>query len=123
MVSFDLADGDYTLGIREEDMDLCTVNYRGTLYILAGLLMGWKCNSYYFCRLAEVLSVTYANHCPTPPDTPPYGYEPVAHATITVPTLYAKLAIEGSPITPVHGRLLVFADNRDAALQLRDRVF
>jgi hypothetical protein len=54
MVSFDLADGYYTLGIREEDRDFFTVNYRGTLYILAGLPMGWKCSSYYFCRLTEV---------------------------------------------------------------------
>jgi hypothetical protein len=54
MVSFDLADGYYTLGIREEDRDFFTVNYRGTLYILAGLPMGWKCNMYHFCRLTEV---------------------------------------------------------------------
>jgi hypothetical protein len=30
--------------------------------------------------------------------------------------------MEGCPITPVHGRVLVFAENKDAALQLRDRV-
>jgi hypothetical protein len=30
------------------------VIYRGTLYKLAGLPMGWKCSSYYFCRLTEV---------------------------------------------------------------------
>jgi hypothetical protein len=39
MVSFDLADGYYTLGILEEDIDSFTVNYRGTVYILAGLPM------------------------------------------------------------------------------------
>jgi hypothetical protein len=70
IVSFDLADGYYTLGIREEDIDFFTVNYCGTLYRLAGLAMGWKCSSYYFAGFTEVLSVTYANHCPTPPDTP-----------------------------------------------------
>jgi hypothetical protein len=31
MVSFDLADGYYTLGIREEDRDFFTAKYRGTL--------------------------------------------------------------------------------------------
>jgi hypothetical protein len=37
MVSFDLADGYYTLGIREEERDFFTVDYRGTMYKLAGL--------------------------------------------------------------------------------------
>jgi hypothetical protein len=40
-------------------------------------------------------------------NTPPYIYEPTAHATETVPTISAKLAMEGSPITPVHGRLFL----------------
>jgi hypothetical protein len=71
MVSFDLADGYYTLGIREEDRDFFTVNYRGTLYKLAGLPMGWKCSSHYFAGLPKFLSGTYANHCLTPPDTTP----------------------------------------------------
>jgi hypothetical protein len=54
MVSFDLADGYYTLGIREEGINFLTVNYCGTLYKLAGLLMGWKCISYYFAGFTEV---------------------------------------------------------------------
>jgi hypothetical protein len=37
MVSFDLTDGYYTLGIREEDRDFFTVNHRGTLYRLPTL--------------------------------------------------------------------------------------
>jgi hypothetical protein len=40
MVSLDLADGYYTLGIREEDNDLFAVNHRGTMCTLAGLPMG-----------------------------------------------------------------------------------
>jgi hypothetical protein len=40
MVSFDLADGYYTLGIRAEDRYFFAVNYRGTLYRLAGLPLG-----------------------------------------------------------------------------------
>eukprot|EP00873_Tetraselmis_striata_P001700 jgi/Tetstr1/421964/TSEL_012863.t1 len=35
-VSMDLADGYYALGIREEDRDFFTVNYRGELWRLAG---------------------------------------------------------------------------------------
>jgi hypothetical protein len=34
MVSFDLTDGYYTLGIREENRNFITVNYRGTVYRL-----------------------------------------------------------------------------------------
>jgi hypothetical protein len=67
MVSFDLADGYYTLGIREEDIDFFTVNYRGTLYILAGLPMGWKCSGYYFCRLTEVFIRHLREPLPNPP--------------------------------------------------------
>jgi hypothetical protein len=54
MVSFDLTVSYYTLGIREEEMDFFTVNHRGTLYRIAGLPMGWKYNTYYFCRLIEI---------------------------------------------------------------------
>jgi hypothetical protein len=39
-VFLDLADGYYTLGIREEDRDFFTVNYRGELWHLACLPMG-----------------------------------------------------------------------------------
>jgi hypothetical protein len=53
MVSFDLTDGFYTLRIREEGKNFFTLNYRGTLYRLVGLSMGWKCSSYYFCRFTE----------------------------------------------------------------------
>jgi hypothetical protein len=39
-VYLDLADGYYTLGIKEEDLDFFTVNYRGTMWRLACLHMG-----------------------------------------------------------------------------------
>lgn len=123
MVSFDLADGYYTLGIREEDRDFFTVNYRGTLYRLAGLPMGWKCSSYYFCRLTEV----FIRHL----------REPLLNPTVRNP----RLATQHQPTRPTPSRrylrnsrwrgvrllpymddFLFFADSRDAALQLRDRV-
>jgi hypothetical protein len=40
-VSLDLTDGYYTLGIREEDRNYFTVNYRGAPWHLACLPMGW----------------------------------------------------------------------------------
>jgi hypothetical protein len=50
-VSLDLADGYYTLGIREEHRDFFTVNYRGALWRLACLPMGRSGSTYYFCKL------------------------------------------------------------------------
>jgi hypothetical protein len=41
-----LTDGYYTLGIREEDRDYVTVNYRGTLWRLACLPLGWSGSAY-----------------------------------------------------------------------------
>eukprot|EP00873_Tetraselmis_striata_P015326 jgi/Tetstr1/435590/TSEL_024493.t1 len=75
MVSFDLADGYYALGINEADRDCFTVDYRGTLCRLAGLPMGWRRCSYYFCKLAEVFFDTYA---PTP-------WEPIEEPELPVP--------------------------------------
>jgi hypothetical protein len=45
VISFDLTDDYYTLGIRQEDRISITVNFRGTMYRLAGLPMGWKCSN------------------------------------------------------------------------------
>jgi hypothetical protein len=50
-VSLDFTDGYYTLGIREEDRDFFTVNYKGELWRLACLPMGWSGSAYYFCKL------------------------------------------------------------------------
>jgi hypothetical protein len=72
MVSLDLADGYYTLGIREEDRDFFAVNYRGTVYILAGLPMGWKCISYYFCRLTEAFIRHLREPLPNPTGHNPF---------------------------------------------------
>jgi hypothetical protein len=45
-ISLDLTRGYYTLGIREEDRDYFTVNYRGSLWRLACLPMGWSGSAY-----------------------------------------------------------------------------
>lgn len=54
MSSLDLHDGYYALGIAEEDMKYFTVNYyKGELWRLAGLPMGWSASPYYLCHLMD----------------------------------------------------------------------
>jgi hypothetical protein len=109
MVSFDLLDGYYTLGLREASTDFFTVNYRSTLYRLAGLPMGLEMQQLLFLPAYRSFYPSLTRTTAQPHRTPPrYIYEPAAQATETVPTLPAKLAMEGSPITPVHGRLPIF---------------
>jgi hypothetical protein len=66
-VSLDLTDGFSTLGIREEDRDNFTVNYRGEFKRLAYLPMGWSGSAYYFCKFTQVF-INYLNRhsSPTP---------------------------------------------------------
>eukprot|EP00873_Tetraselmis_striata_P024051 jgi/Tetstr1/444315/TSEL_032206.t1 len=56
MLQMDLYDGFYAVGIAHEDRDFFTVDYRGTLYRLAGLPMGRSLSPYYFCQFANVLT-------------------------------------------------------------------
>eukprot|EP00873_Tetraselmis_striata_P000014 jgi/Tetstr1/420278/TSEL_001027.t1 len=56
MLHMDLQDGFYAVGIAPEDRDFFTVDYRGTLYRLAGLPMGWSLSPYYFCKFTNVLT-------------------------------------------------------------------
>jgi hypothetical protein len=123
MVSFDLADDYYTLGIREEDRDFFTVNYRGTLYILAGLPMDWSCSSYYFSRLTEVFIRHLREPLPNPTGhTPrlPTNQQP------TRPTPSRRYMRNsrwrGARLLPYMDDFLFFTDSRNSALQLRDRV-
>eukprot|EP00873_Tetraselmis_striata_P005074 jgi/Tetstr1/425338/TSEL_015787.t1 len=48
MLSFDLQDGFYALGIAPSDRDYFTVNIRGEFYRLCGLPMWLSLSSYYF---------------------------------------------------------------------------
>jgi hypothetical protein len=73
-VSFDLTHGYYTLGIREEDTNSFTVNYRGTQYRPASMLMGSKCSRYYFCRLTEVFIRHLREPMPNPTGHNPRMY-------------------------------------------------
>eukprot|EP00873_Tetraselmis_striata_P021425 jgi/Tetstr1/441689/TSEL_029913.t1 len=56
MLQMDLQDGFYAVGVAHEDKDFFTVDYRGTLYRLAGLPMGWSLSPYYFCQFTNVLT-------------------------------------------------------------------
>eukprot|EP00873_Tetraselmis_striata_P044281 jgi/Tetstr1/464545/TSEL_009302.t1 len=56
MLQMDMQDGFYAVGIAPEDRDFFTVDYRGTLYRLAGLPMGWSLSPYYFCQFTNVLT-------------------------------------------------------------------
>eukprot|EP00873_Tetraselmis_striata_P017957 jgi/Tetstr1/438221/TSEL_002876.t1 len=53
--SFDLQDGYYALGLREDVRDFFTINVRGTLWRFAALPMGWSLSPYYFCTLMAVM--------------------------------------------------------------------
>eukprot|EP00873_Tetraselmis_striata_P039282 jgi/Tetstr1/459546/TSEL_004911.t1 len=53
--SFDLQDGFYALGLREDVRDFFTINVRGTLWRFAALPMGWSLSPYYFCTLIAVM--------------------------------------------------------------------
>jgi hypothetical protein len=53
MFSFDMHDGFYALGINPAARDYVTVNERGQLNRLAGLLMGWSLTP--FCFLTPLL--------------------------------------------------------------------
>eukprot|EP00873_Tetraselmis_striata_P021558 jgi/Tetstr1/441822/TSEL_030038.t1 len=85
-VSMDLADGYYALGIREEDRDFFTVNYRGELWRLACLPMGWTGSSYYFCKLTaaftDYMRTPLKRRDPTLPPTPRPSLLAVSCATL-----------------------------------------
>eukprot|EP00873_Tetraselmis_striata_P028991 jgi/Tetstr1/449255/TSEL_036460.t1 len=53
--SFDLQDGYYALGLREDVRDYFTINVRGTLWRFAALPMGWSLSPYYFCTLMAIM--------------------------------------------------------------------
>eukprot|EP00873_Tetraselmis_striata_P046206 jgi/Tetstr1/466470/TSEL_000979.t1 len=53
--SFDLHDGYYALGLREDVRDYFTITVCGTLWRFAALPMGWSLSPYYFCTLMAVM--------------------------------------------------------------------
>eukprot|EP00873_Tetraselmis_striata_P027518 jgi/Tetstr1/447782/TSEL_035112.t1 len=116
-VSMDLADGYYALGIREEDRDFFTVNYRGELWRLACLPMGWTGSSYYFCKLTaaftDYLRTLLKRRDPALPPTAP-----------SKPTrrFLRNTRWRGARLLPYMDDFLFLADSREAALELRVRL-
>ena len=63
MLSLDLLDGYYAVGIAEEDRDFFTVEIAGFgLFRLCGLPMGWSLSPYIFCSLMQLV----VNHLRAP---------------------------------------------------------
>jgi hypothetical protein len=114
-ISLDLTDGYYTLGILEEGRDNFTVNYRGTLWRLAFLPMGWSGSAYYFCKLTHV----FTNHLRRPP--------PLVPASTLVGVRPSKRFLRnarwrGTRMLPYMDDSIFLADSYNAALLLRQRV-
>jgi hypothetical protein len=113
-VSLDLTDGYYILGIREEDRDYFTVNYRGTLWPLASLPMGWSGSAYYFCKLTQV----FTNHLRRPPPPTPAS-TPVARPS---KRFLRNARWRGTRLLPYMDDFLFLADSYHDALLLCQRV-
>jgi hypothetical protein len=113
-VSLDLTDGYYTLGIREEDRDYFTVTYRGTLWRLACLPMGWSGSAYYLCKLTQV----FTNHLRRPPPPTPAS-TPVARPS---KRFLRNARWRGTRLLPYMDDFLFLADSYHDALLLRQRV-
>jgi hypothetical protein len=114
-VSLDLTDGYYTLGIREEDRDYFTVNYRGTLWRLACLPMGRSGSAYYFFKLTQV----FTNHLRRPP--PPTLPSTLAHVRPSKGFL-RNARWRGTRLLHYMDDFLFLADSYNDALLLRQRV-
>jgi hypothetical protein len=114
-VSLDLTDGYYTLSSREEDRDYFTVNYRGTLWRLACLPMGWSGSAYYLCKLTKVFSNHLRRPPPLAPTASPVGNRPTKR-------LLRNARWRGTRLLPYMDDFLFLADSYNAALLLRQRV-
>jgi hypothetical protein len=114
-VSLDLTHGYYTLGIREEDRDYFTLNYRGTMWRLTCLPMGWSGSAYYFCKLTHV----FTNHPRSPP--PP---TPASTPAIVRPSKRFSETPDGAGLdfSPTWTTFFFLMDSYGDALLLRQRV-
>jgi hypothetical protein len=114
-VSLDLTSGYYTLGIWEENRDYCTVNYRGALWRLACLPMGWSGSAYYFCKLTHM----FTNYLRRPPPLSPAATSTVGRAS---KRFLRNARWRGTHLLSYMDDFLFLADSYNAALILRQRV-
>jgi hypothetical protein len=113
-VSIYLADGYYTLGIRE-DRDFFTVNYRGELSRIACLSMGGLGSAYYLCKLRHV----FANYLWR------LATSPIARKTThhkPTRSFLRNIRWRGTRLLPYMDDFMFMAYSREATLLLRDRV-
>jgi hypothetical protein len=113
--SLDLADRYYTLGIQEEDRDFFTVNYRGELWRLACLPMGWSGSAHHFCKLTE----TFTNYLQWPA-TPPTAKTTTSHKPSR--RFLRNIRWRGIRLQVFMDDFMFMAHSREAALLIRDRV-
>jgi hypothetical protein len=111
-ISLNLADGYYTLGIREEDRDFFTVNYMGELWRLACLPMGWSGSAYYFYKLPK----TFTNYLRRPP-APPTAKTATSHKPSR--RFLRNIRLRGIRLLPYMDDFMFMAHSREEAL-LRD---
>jgi hypothetical protein len=114
-VSLELADGYYTFGIREEDRDFFTVNYRDELWRLACLPMGLSGSAYYFCKLTQ----TFTN-CMRRPSAPPTAKTATPHKPSR--RFLRNIRWRGIRLLPYMDDFMFMAHSGEEALLLRDRV-
>ena len=123
MLSCDLQDGFYGLGICAHDgylwgdeslcsRDFFTVNYRGKLYRLAGLPMGWSLSPYYFCTWVA----TAVRHL----RSPQFGHQPPARRVTR--RWLRNQRWRGARCIHFVDDLLFLAGSYEEALELRGRV-
>jgi hypothetical protein len=115
-VSLDLTDGYYTLvGIRKQDREYLTVNYRGELWCLACLPMGWLGVAYYSCKLSQVFTNYLRRHASPAPSTTTPSKRPSRR-------LLLNIRLRGTRVLSYLDTFLFPADSYAAALLLRARV-
>eukprot|EP00873_Tetraselmis_striata_P020626 jgi/Tetstr1/440890/TSEL_029162.t1 len=120
MLSMDLHDGFYAVGIAPENRDyrLCfTVDYRGKLYRLPRLPMGWSLSPYYFCSLTAAF-----NRHPRRPDFA-LTSQGVRRAKLNMGRRQAPRShFRGCRMLPYMDEFMFFAFSRAHADDVRDRL-
>jgi hypothetical protein len=110
MISFDLQDGLYALGVNPADRDYFHVNVREQLYRLAGLPKGWSMSPFY-----NKTTLTFVNFLRAPDPLLPC-LEP-----IVCTTTYLKLTKRSANI-PYVNDFLLFVTAEEEALTLQQRL-